>query len=388
MPLTSPENAQRLARNASAGQGTIFEAVRLPAGFFEVGGLATDVLVSPRDRGGLVVFVDERVRYTGNDVALRAQFAGPAVNGRRPLCVLAGVQPGAALALVDELLGLAGVPPRIPGQEPRTPQPESVVRRPAAARNLAHDTDGLGRFGVDLVTMAREGHLEQCIGRTDYIDDLVLILGKQKKNSPVLLGEAGVGKTAIVEGLAARVAEGLVPTNLADARIYDINLAALSAEWGQQDLRRVFHEILGRAREDPNCIVFIDELHLVAVPGSNVGQDLKPVLGRSGVKLIGATTYDEYGQYIRPDPALRRRFIEFHVSEMSPAEALEVLRQLRPSYQEFHELEIPDALLEETVKLAARFFPDRRFPDKALDLLDESCSRERQVLKAAERRPR
>lgn len=238
----------------------------------------------------------------------------------------------------------------------------------------------LEQFSRDLTALARAGELDPVIGRDAEIERIIHILVRRTKNNPVLLGEPGVGKTAVVEGLAQTLASDDVPPALAGARILTLDLAQLVAG---TKFRGEFEERLHRILEElrgTNVIAFIDELHTVVGAGSAEGSldaanILKPALSRGEVQLIGATTHAEYEQYIEKDAALERRFQPVLIQEPSPEETLAVLTGLKERYETHHDITIPSAILAYCVQLAAKSLPTRRFPDKAIDLLDEAAAR-------------
>jgi len=241
----------------------------------------------------------------------------------------------------------------------------------------------LDRYGRDITREAREGRLEPVVGRKKEILALVRALSRRTKNNPVLIGDPGVGKTAIVEGLAQRIVRGDVVEAIRDKRIVELNMGALVAGAmyrGQFEER--LQGCLEEARNNPDIILFIDEIHTVVGAGRAEGSMdaahiLKPALGRGEIRCIGATTIDEYRRYIEKDSALERRFQPILVNEPTVAQTKEILRQIKSRYEEHHNVIITDEAVEAAVELSARYIPDRRFPDKAIDLLDEACSRAR-----------
>ncbi|MCL2001843.1 ATP-dependent Clp protease ATP-binding subunit [Candidatus Saccharibacteria bacterium] len=236
-------------------------------------------------------------------------------------------------------------------------------------------------FLVNLVELAKTGKLLPLISRESEIDRLITILARRAKNNPLLLGEAGVGKTAIVEGLALRIADGSAPAYFADKTIYQVDMAAMLAGTtyrGQYEQR--LKNVIQRLESDPNAIAFIDELHTIVGEGVNEnGADaaniLKPALARGGLSLIGATTHAEYEKTIARDKALTRRFQTIFVAEPDPATTVKILHGVAPFYAEFHKVKADPALLTRIVSLADTHIFEGRFPDKALDLLDEAAAR-------------
>lgn len=238
---------------------------------------------------------------------------------------------------------------------------------------------------VDLTELARQGKLDPVIGRDQEIGRLVHILTRRTKNNPALIGEAGVGKTAAVEGLAQRIADGDVPERLKDKRILSVdmtNLVAGTAMRGEFEARlsALIKEVLDAAGQ---IILFIDEMHLIMGAGAagdnalDVANVLKPHLARGTVQCIGATTYSEYAKYIDKDPALARRFQKVVIAEPTVDDAIAILRGLREGFEAFHGIKIRDSALVAAVSLSHRYLPERRLPDKAIDLIDEAASRRR-----------
>jgi len=244
-------------------------------------------------------------------------------------------------------------------------------------------TPTVDAFGRDLTRLAREGKLDPVIGRDKEIERLIQVLSRRTKNNPCLIGEPGVGKTAIAEGLAQRIVEGNVPEILRDKRLVTIELAAVVAGTKyrgefEERLRKLMQEL----REAGNVMVFIDELHTLigagaaegAIDASNI---LKPALSRGELQCIGATTLDEYRKHIEKDPALERRFQPIMVGEPTREESLAILKGLRDRYEAHHKVKITDEALEAAVQLSDRYITDRFLPDKAIDLIDEAASRVR-----------
>ncbi|MFN5327741.1 MAG: ATP-dependent Clp protease ATP-binding subunit [Planctomycetota bacterium] len=252
-------------------------------------------------------------------------------------------------------------------------------------------TPALDSFGRDLTELARQNKLDPVIGRANEIERVVQILSRRTKNNPVLLGEAGVGKTAIVEGLAQLVIEGNVPDLLRDRRIVVLDLAMMVAgtKYRGQFEERI-KAVMNEVRRAKNTILFIDELHTLvgaggaegAIDASNV---LKPALGRGDLQCIGATTLDEYRKYIEKDGALERRFQQIMVNPPSKEEAIEILKGLRDRYEAHHRVQIKDEALTAAVELSDRYISGRCLPDKAIDVIDEAGARVR--LKAMTRPP-
>ena len=250
-----------------------------------------------------------------------------------------------------------------------------------AQKKPANDTPVLDNFGTDMTKAAEEGKLDPVVGRVKEIERLAQILSRRKKNNPILIGEPGVGKSAIVEGLALRIVEKKVSRILFDKRVIALDMTAVVAgtKYRGQFEERI-RSILNELKKNPNIILFIDEIHTIVGAGSAAGSMdaanmLKPALARGEIQCIGATTLDEYRQNIEKDGALERRFQKVIVEPTTAEETLQILKNIKDKYEDHHNVNYTDAALEACVKLTDRYITDRNFPDKAIDALDEAGAR-------------
>ena len=250
-----------------------------------------------------------------------------------------------------------------------------------SSQNPEDTYDVLKKYGSNLTDLARQGKLDPVIGRDDEIRNVIRILSRKTKNNPVLIGEAGVGKTAISEGLAIRIFKGDVPASLKDKQVFSLDMGSLVAgakyrgEF-EERLKAVLDEI---KKSEGRIILFIDELHLIVGAGKtdgamDAGNILKPLLARGELHCIGATTLDEYRKYIEKDPALERRFQPVMVNEPTVEDTITILRGIKERYEVFHGVKIADSALVAAATLSNRFITDRFLPDKAIDLVDEACA--------------
>jgi ATP-dependent Clp protease ATP-binding subunit ClpA len=356
------------------------------------------------DRDAMEVNVDASLCDASLVSVLRAAFhdarrLGTSVSKRHLIAALACVSgaPGEALreAGLDRRMLLAGAPEG-PQTRPRSIDRAAVVAgvldiTAPAARAIPHAPGGpwqpmvqpprIARFGQDLTEQAFCGRLDPMIGRVDELRRLIAILSRRTKNNPVLVGEPGVGKTAIVEGLARRIVQGQVPAALLHRRVVALDMGALIAGARyrgdfEDRLKGVMHEL---READGQIVLFIDELHTVIGAGASEGSVdaanlLKPMLARGELRTIGATTLDEYRKNLERDAALERRFQPVLVGEPSPADTIEMLRGIKARYEAFHNIEIEDDAIVAATNLAHRYIADRFLPDKAIDVLDEAAS--------------
>ncbi len=245
---------------------------------------------------------------------------------------------------------------------------------------MMENENPLEKYGRDITALARENKIDPVIGRDEEVRNLIRILSRKTKNNPVLIGEPGVGKTAIVEGLAIRINKGDVPNDLKNKRIWELDLSALVAGAKYQgEFEERFKSVLKEISDsDGEIIMFIDEIHMIVGAGSssamNVGNMLKPMLARAQIRLIGATTLNEYREFIEKDGALERRLQKIIVSEPSVMDTITILRGLKERFEIYHGVTIKDSALISAATLSDRYITDRFLPDKAIDLVDEACA--------------
>lgn len=314
------------------------------------------------------------------------RLSNPAVDTQHLLLALLRQHEGVIIAVLTQAgLSAETIRRRIERFMPVQPQLDveedikSTTRR-GERRRGANQESILEQVAVDLTSMARENKLDPVIGRQAEIERVIQILARRTKNNPALIGEPGVGKTAIVEGLAQRIISGGVPGPILGKRLVQLDLGSLVAGTmyrGQfeERLKKVLREL-----KDNNTIVFIDEVHMLVGAGSagssmDAANILKPALARGELQCIGATTLDEYRKHIESDAALERRFQPVLVNEPTPEQALEILRGIKHAYEQHHKLKISDEALQAATRLSSRYVPDRYLPDKAIDVMDEAASR-------------
>ena len=258
-------------------------------------------------------------------------------------------------------------------------QPEKALPGRSQRKSLKM----LLQYGRDLTSLAKGGKLDPLIGRRNEIDRIIQILSRRTKNNPILIGESGVGKTAIVEGMAQFICSGKIPSNLTGKKIFTLDLGALVAGSRYRgDFEERLKKVLGEIKDDGDIILFIDEVHTLVGAGAAEGaidaaSILKPMLARGEIQAIGATTVSEYRKYVEKDKALERRFQPIFINEPSVYETIEILKGLKDRYETFHSLNITEDAIVSAAKLSHRYISDRFLPDKAIDLVDEAASRVR-----------
>ena len=393
------EEASIAAKLLSA-RGITAENVR--HGVVELSGAGAPCRVSPSD-------MTPRVRKIIQDSAIEAGRAGQSYVGTEHLllslldeddCVAVrlletmGISVG---GLKRDVLGfLAGSPTASVGDEgfPSASRGRDSMGNDGQAKRRDRDRDRtrieetgdhrslstLLKFGRDLTAKALSGQMDPIIGREKETERVIRILSRRQKNNPCLIGEPGVGKTAVVEGLAQRIADGNVPETLKDKRIFTLDIPAMIAGAKYRgEFEDRLKSIMGEVAKDPSVILFIDELHTIVGAGAAEGavdaaNILKPALARGEIRIIGATTLDEYRLHIERDAALERRFQSVTVGEPEEEEALRILQGLRSKYEAHHKMKITDEALKAAVELSVKYIPDRFLPDKAIDLLDEAAA--------------
>lgn len=259
-------------------------------------------------------------------------------------------------------------------------QDAGIAKDDLNTKKKKNPTKTLNQYSRDLTALAREGKLDPVIGRESEILRVIQILSRRTKNNPCLIGEPGVGKTAIAEGLALRIAEGDVPPTISRKRVVTLDLSAMVAGSKYRgEFEERIKKVIGEVIEDGNVILFLDEIHTIigaggaegAIDASNI---LKPSLARGEIQLIGATTIEEYRKYLAKDAALERRFQPVNVEEPTVSEAVDILKGIKSKYEEHHQVTISDDAIEAAVKLSKRYINDRNLPDKAIDLIDEAAA--------------
>ncbi len=286
----------------------------------------------------------------------------------------AGVNPASVMTALQSSLGEANQQGGFAGENKTSQSP--VSNQKSAPSNLL-------KYGRDLTESAKSGEIDPVVGREEEIARVLQILSRRTKNNPVLIGEPGVGKTAVAEGLALKIAEGQVPELLKDKKVISLNLTGLIAGTKYRgDFEERIKGIIDELKSAKDIILFIDELHTIVGAGSAEGSAdaaniLKPSLAKGDFQVIGATTLEEYRKYIEKDSALERRFQPVKVDEPSAEEAVQILKGLRDRYEAHHKVNITDEAIESAVELSSRYIADRYLPDKAIDLIDEAASRVR-----------
>ena len=289
-----------------------------------------------------------------------------------------GIDYGKILSYIDK----EGLAKRNEAQEERSDDGEELPESQDGQGQQGQEKkgDGVEEFGYDLTKAAAEGKLDPVVGRDTEISRVIEILGRRKKNNPMLIGEPGVGKSAIVEGIALRIASGEISPALAKKRIISLDIASVVAGTKYRgDFEKRLKSIITSASKDPNLILFIDEFHTIVGAGGAQGSldaanMLKPALARGEIQCIGATTMDEFTKIVEKDGALDRRFQKIVVEATDVPQSIAILTKLRPKYEEFHSLKYTDEALEACVRLTERYIPDRTLPDKAIDAMDEAGS--------------
>ena len=359
--------AAKVLTNLGVSMSKIQAAVEFVIGKGERRATSGDIDLAPRAKRAIEFAVDEARRLNSSYIGVEHLLLG-----------LLRESEGVAFSVLESF----GIRlERARDEVSRVVRQESARTR--ATGRVASRTPTLDQLGTDLTGLARADKLDPIVGRHKEIERIIQILSRRTKNNPALIGEAGVGKTAIIEGLAQRIVAGEIPEVLQGKRIIALDIGALVAG---TKYRGEFEERMKRVIEEEktagNCILFIDEMqHIVgagaaegAVDASNL---LKPALSRGEIQVIGATTLDDYRKYVEKDPALERRFQPVLVAEPTVEETLDILRGIKHRYEEVHQLDISDEALQTAAPLATRYIADRFLPDKAIDLIDEASSRVR-----------
>lgn len=365
-------------------------------------------VTEPKYRSVFVRTLDKRTKLTGFTPRTKGMFdkaceyavdhdgTGASVGSEYMLLAILADDESVAVRLlrmlgidIDELLSALDAEMGEPKPDPELDMYEFRIQR---ASQQAHEGVGQGksggglnlRFGTDLTQKAREGKIDPVIGRKKEIDKIIQVLSRRTKNNPVLVGEPGVGKSAVVEGLAQAIVRGEVPDLLSGKTVFSLDLPGMLAGAKYRgDFEERLKESIEAIQKSGNVILFIDEIHNIVGAGASADNSmdaaniLKPMLARGELQTIGATTLDEYRKYIEKDPALERRFTPVNVEQPSVEETIEILRGLRDKYEAHHKVTISDDAIVAAASLSDRYITDRFLPDKAIDLIDEAASRAR-----------
>ncbi len=363
--------AARVLTNLGVELSKVRSAVEFIIGRGERRPAPGEIGLTPRAKKVIELAVDEARRLNHHYIGTEHLLIGLMREGE-------GVAAGVLESLGVSLEKVRAETSRILSQSTQQPGQE---QRPGGRTQSRTPT--LDQLGIDLTNMARNDKLDPVVGRSKEIQRVIQILSRRTKNNPVLIGEPGVGKTAIVEALAQRIISGDVPEGLQRKRVVTLDMGVLVAGTKyrgefEERLKKVIEEI----KSSGNCILFIDEMHTMVGAGAAEGavdaaNILKPSLARGELQCIGATTLDDYRKYVERDPALERRFQPVQVNEPSVEETIEILRGIKRRYEDHHHLKIEDEALEAAAQLSSRYISDRFLPDKAIDLVDEASSRVR-----------
>ncbi len=360
--------ACRCLNEQGLDQGRARQAIIVSVGLGTAGASPSQGL-TPRSRRAIEYAAGEALRCGSGYVGTEHLLLGLLREGNN-MAVQVLRSTGVDLRRLQSTLVQRLTPPPRPAQEPARGREDSRSKT-------------LGEYASDLTAAAREGRLDPVIGREEEIRRTVQILSRRTKNNPVLIGEPGVGKTAVAEGLAVQIVTGDVPEDLIGKRVLSLDLPAMLAGTKYRgEFEERVKNVLSDVKRAGNIILFLDELHTIVGAGSaegsiDAGNILKPALGRGEIQVIGATTLGEYRKYIEKDAALERRFQPIVVEEPSPEAAMQILRGIREKYELHHRLTISDEALTAAVDLSRRYIHDRYLPDKAIDLMDEAASRVR-----------
>lgn len=374
-------NPEALAAEILEGHAVTLEKVQLALSFssksrYDGGGQGLTDPAKKVIEKGVAMAARHQHYYVGTEHLLLGILADKNTKAYSILEEL-GADPGRIKSQVMNLFRHTG------GEQAPTPQPvapNGVLKKPSAGPKKDDGTPALDYFSTDLTAMAQAKKLDPVVGRANEVQRLIQILGRRTKNNPVLIGEPGTGKTAIVEGLASRIVAEQVPEALHGKRILalDLPLMVAGTKYRGEFEERV-KQVIDELKKQEEIIIFIDELHTIVGAGAAEGsmdaaQILKPALARGEVQTIGATTLDEYRKHIEKDAALERRFQPVHVNEPTGEETVAVLKGLRQNYEDHHGVEITDEAIQTAVQLSTRYIADRFLPDKAIDLIDEAAS--------------
>ena len=369
--INTPENRTLLTTNR-AGEANILEEITPNRNTFAYEKFIEVCFLTPSQDQGTIILVSADLQYTGRNYEIEQVFATTALeNGWRSLGQIKSTDPNFVLRYVDALLDIDGHGARI--LQNHSQEREVIITNEQKTTGTDPKLEG---FGQDLVQSARTGKFDHLIGREKEVTALVRIISKLNKNAVCLIGEPGVGKTAVVEKMALQIAKNQVPPSIRNSQVMEVNLGFLAAGASHKnEFEGRFKKLLDQARNNSQIILFFDELHILCSTTNDVSQMIKADLGRGQIRCIGATTNQEW-RIIAKDPALARRFQPIPVSEPTPEETIIILQNLGKSIQKHHGVTIAKDLYSHIVNLTIRYITDRRLPDKAIDLLDEAAAYE------------
>ena len=369
--ISTPDSA---AAKILLGRGVKLEGVKKT--IIEISGIGSPDIVSPSD-------MTPRTKKIIEGSAYESMKLGQSYIGTEHLLLsLISDRDSVAVRIIESLgISPADIKSDVETYVDSSPAKKEISSKKGSDRQSHAEKSAVKSFGRSLIELARLGKIDPIIGRDKETERVIQILSRRQKNNPCLIGEPGVGKTAVVEGLAQRIADGDVPDILRDKNVVTLDLASMIAGAKYRgEFEERLKSILSEAQKDPDLIIFIDEIHTIIGAGAAEGaidaaNIIKPALARGELQVIGATTIDEYRRHIEKDAALERRFQSVTVGEPSKAETKQILLGLRSKYESHHKLSISDEAIDAAISLSVRYINDRFLPDKAIDLIDEAAAR-------------